>query len=215
MELLIVRPYFIIAIVSGGCFGQGVSIGAIGGVRLTDDLAGAGAVSVSKRYVIGPTAEIGLPFGLGIEFDSLFGRAGYQTAFQNFASSIFSDERANSWEFPILRKYRLPVPLPKPFVEVGYAPRVIDGTIASSFQTLFPAITQVQYSTSDTSWPVSQGIVVGGGVQFGMGRLRLAPVVRYTHWNNAAVSGYYGDGPSWQSTQNQVDALLGIGWKIR
>ena len=39
------------------------------------------------------------------------------------ASSIFSDERANSWEFPILRKYRLPVPLPKPFVEVGVMPR--------------------------------------------------------------------------------------------
>jgi hypothetical protein len=70
-------------------------------------------------------------------------------------------ENANSWEFPMLLKCRLPVPLIKPFVEAGYAPRVIQGSIHSYFPI-----------------PTSQGIVMGGGVQLGIGRLRLAPAVR-------------------------------------
>jgi hypothetical protein len=58
-------------------------------------------------------------------------------------------------------------------------------------------------------------LVVGGGIQFSIGRLRLSPGVRYTHWNNTPITGVYGDGPSWESTQNQVDILVGIAWSIR
>jgi hypothetical protein len=58
-------------------------------------------------------------------------------------------------------------------------------------------------------------LVIGGGVQFGIGRLRLSPGVRYTHWNNTPIVGTFGNGPSWESTQNQVDILVGIEWKIR
>src|ERR1035438_4172344 len=140
------RPYFLI-VAASVCFGQGFSIGAIGGGRVTDDLTGAGATSVSKRYAIGPTVEVGLPRRLAVEFDALYRREGYQTAFGNFAYNVYSDERANSWEFPILLKYRLPVPVVKPFVEVGYAPRVIPGSITSDSQSTFPTIAPFQHST--------------------------------------------------------------------
>jgi hypothetical protein len=196
-------------------FGQSVSIGAIGGARVTDDLTGAGATAASKRYVVGPALEIGLPLGFGVEADALYRREGYQTGYGNFAYASFSDERANSWEFPLMLKYRLPIPVAKPFVELGYAPRWMHGSTAIDSQTFFPNTTPPVHSNLRANWPVSHGVVVGGGVQFGIGRLRLSPVVRYTHWNKAAIFGYYSDGPSWQSTQEQADVLLTIAWKVR
>lgn len=207
-------PYFWVtaAILTGCvCFGQSLTVGVIGGARVTDDLTGAGATSVSKRYVVGPELDIGLPFGLGVEVDALYRREGFQSSFSNDFSSSFSDERANSWEFPMLLKYRLPIPLVKPFLEAGYAPRVIHGSISSNV----PISPPFQHSTSSEHWPDSQGLVIGGGVQLAIGSLRLSPGVRYTHWNNTPITGSYSNGPSWISTQNQIDLLLGIGWKLR
>ena len=197
------------------CFGQAVSVGVIGGAMGTGDLTGAGATGASKRYVVGPVLDIDLPLGLGVEAGALYRREGFQTGFANFAYSVVSRERANSWESPMLFRYRLPVPAIKPFLEAGYAPRIIHGAVASDYIQLFPTRGPLQHSTEGTHWPVSHGIVAGAGVQFGIGRLRLSPMVRYTHWNNTPISGLYGDGPSWQSTQTQVDLLLGIMWKIR
>ena len=152
------RSLFLIAAGAFTCsisFGQSLAIGAIGGMRATNDLTGEAATSVSGRYVLGPELDIGLPFGLGFEVDALYRRQGYQAS--SFYSGQF-DEHANSWEFPILLKYKLPFPLIRPLLEAGYAPRVINGTV--HFYT--------NGSTDGTDYPTSQGIVVGGGVQFGM-----------------------------------------------
>jgi hypothetical protein len=205
----------VLYLTGGVCFGQSFSVGVIGGARFPDDLSGAGATGVSKRYVVGPALDIGLPHGFGVEAGALYRREGYQSSFSNFAYSIFSGERANSWEFPLLLKYRLPFRAARPFLEAGYAPRVIHGSISSDYVQLFPALLPPQHSTRGTDWPISHGLVVGGGVSFRAGRLRLSPGLRYTHWNNSAISGFYGDGPSWQSTQDQVDMLFGVTWGIR
>jgi hypothetical protein len=185
--------------------GQSIAIGAIGGVRATNDFTGGGAaISVSGRYAVGPELDIGLPFHFGIEVDALYRRQAYNTTFSNNVYNGTSQERANSWEFPMLLKYRLPFPLLKPFVEAGYAPRVINGTIHYF----------ANGTTPSTDWPTSQGVVIGGGVQFGIGRLRLSPAVRYTYWNNRAITVIFNDGPQSQSSQNQADFLLGITWKL-
>lgn len=198
------------------CFGQELSVGVIGGAMATNDLTGAGATSVSKRYVVGPALEIGLPLQLEIEVDALYRREGYQSSFEGQLSTVFADERANSWEFPILLKYRFPSPVARPFLEAGYAPRVIHGSISSNGFDDFPPLGPQYYaSRAGTNWPISHGIVVGGGVQIAIGHLRLAPELRYTRWSNSAISGFYGDGPSWQSSQNQVDVLLGVSWRMR
>jgi hypothetical protein len=183
------------------CFAQSIAIGAIGGVRATDDLTGQAATSVSGRYVVGPQVDIGLPLGLGIEVDALYRRQAYNSLFTPTAPF---DERANSWEFPLLLKYRLPFPLIKPFVEVGYAPQVINGSIHYDSNG----------TTQSTNYPTTQGIVAGGGVQFGIGRLRLSPAVRYTRWLEAPILVYFGDGPQSISALNQVDFVLGITWKL-
>jgi hypothetical protein len=199
-------------------YGQSISIGAIGGVRVTDDMTGA--ISASRWYAVGPALEISLPLGFGAELDALYRREGYQTAFGNFAYSSFTGERANSWEFPMLGKYRIPLGKIRPFLEIAYAPRVIRGSTSLDGLTYFDSTGSLpqpiyMHAIASTDWPVSQGLVVGGGVQFGIGRLRLSPAFRYTHWSNAAVSGHYGDGPSWQSARDQMDVLVGIAWRVR
>lgn len=193
-------------------FGQTVSLGALAGGRVTDDMSGAAAIGQSRSYVLGPAVGVDLPLGFGVEVDALYRREGYETGYGNFAYSIFSVERANSWEFPLLAKYRLPLPFVKPFVEVGYAPRLIRGTISSIGTTYFPQQLPTQSGTYKTDWPVSQGIVAGGGVRLGIGVFQIAPTVRYTHWSNSAVSGYYGDGPAWAGSRDQVDIMVGIAW---
>jgi hypothetical protein len=203
-------PVFALCAVAG--FAQTISLGALAGGRVTDDMTGGGATGQSKSYVVGPAVGFDLPLGFGVEVDALYRREGYQSSFGNFDGNVFSVERANSWEFPILGQYRLPIRRLKTFVEIGYAPRVIRGTTSSIGQTLFPQPLPPQSGTLKTDWPVSQGVVVGGGVRFGIGPMRIAPTVRYTHWSNAAVSGYYGDGAAWALSRDQVDIMIGIAW---
>ena len=185
-------------------YAQSIAVGAVVGARATGDLSGEGATSESKRYVFGPQLDIGLPLGLGIEIDALYRREAYHSYFSNSNYNGTADEHANSWELPMLLQYRFPFPLVKPFLEGGYAPRVINGS------THFYS----NGSTIGTDYPVSHGVVIGGGVQFGIGRLRLSPGVRYTHWNNTPITVVFADGPTFQSAQNQVDILLGISWRL-
>jgi hypothetical protein len=196
------------------CFGQDFAVGVIGGVRTTDDI-GFPASSESKRYVVGPEVEVGLPFGLGVEVDALYRREGYSYTFSNFAGTSYSQERANSWEFPMLLKYKLPLPLIKPFIEVGYAPRVINGTLNNNGFNYLPNGQQTYgQSHYGTNWNASRGLVIGVGVQFGLGNLRISPEVRYTHWHNQAIYINPGNGPAFGSSQDQVDVLVALGWKL-
>lgn len=159
---------------------------------VSNDLSNQWLDSVSTRYAIGPELDIGLPLGFGIEVDALYRHEGYKINFY----PQYAEQYATSWEFPLLLKKSLSFPGIKPFVEAGYAPRALRGT-------------------SYTEATTSHGFVIGGGVQFGIGRLRLAPVVHYTLWNNSPVLLVIADGPSPQLTANQVDILVGISWKLR
>jgi hypothetical protein len=89
----------------------------------------------------------------------------------------------------LLLKYRFAVRIVKPFAETGWEPRV--GSGAST-----------------------DGFVIGGGVQFGIGRLRVSPEIRYVRWNKPAIVEVIADGPTFQSAQNEVDLLVGFGWKV-
>ena len=205
------------------CCGQSLSIGVIGGVRGTDDLTGQGATSASKRYAVGPALDIGLPLGFGLEADALYRREGYHSFFSTAPYTVFGaasdtyEERADSWEFPILVKHRLPFRVAMPFLELGYVPRVIHGSISTTYVDLAPAPIPYppQHSTDSTRWPVSHGLVIGGGIRFRFGRLRFSPVVRYTRWTSSPISQPDPAFPAWQSAQNQVDVLLDIAWRIR
>ena len=70
-------------------------------------------------------------------------------------------------------------------------------------------------TTVKANLPANLGFVVGGDVELAAGRLRISPQVRYTFWMSNPVSGYFGDGASFQSNSQQVDVVVGISWKVR
>jgi len=64
--------------------------------------------SYTNRYLIGPTAELRLPLGLGVEArrtGTIASRA--QERFL-LVSTLRTNGRSSQWEFPLLAKYRLP-----------------------------------------------------------------------------------------------------------
>src|SRR5580704_7591899 len=110
---------------------QRVAVGLEGGVRTTDDVSGS-LTSESKRYIVGPKVEIRLPLRLSFEFDALYRRFGFTGYETSCCGNSVTRERSNSWEFPMILKYRIPVVPGHPFVGAGYAPRTVDGTDVSS-----------------------------------------------------------------------------------
>jgi hypothetical protein len=197
------------------CFGQSFSIGVKAGARATDDLSGD-ATSESKRYVAGPAVQMALPLNLGLEFDALYRREGYRSSFGNFAGSFTNRERTNSWEFPILLKYRVAVPIMKPYVAAGYAAKVLHGSIDMNGITINLLNGQQSFTRShyNTAWDTSHGIVAAGGVEFKAGALRFSPELRYTRWNNPTISVFGSQGYAFRSADNQLDLLLELSWKF-
>ncbi|HMC61615.1 MAG TPA: hypothetical protein VKJ01_20655 [Candidatus Solibacter sp.] len=199
---------------------QWVAVGVKGGVRTTDDTSGSLA-SESKRYIVGPMAEIRLPLRLSFEVDALYRRFGFTGGASSVFGSSITRERANSWEFPMIVKYRLPVVPAHPFVGAGYAPRTIHGTDVSSGRFLSgisqnpPASIYTYFfnQRSDTSYSLTHGIVVLGGVNLGAGHVRFSPELRYVHWNAPFLNEFGGDGSfQFVSRQDEFQVLLGVSW---
>ncbi len=167
---------------------QTFSYGLRGGVPVTDAFqtvtSGLGSVfSNSKGYVFGPTFEIRLPFGLGVEVDALYRPLSYD--FQDVNSSA-SHASFASWEFPILGKYRFPFPVVKPFVDAGPSFRAVG---------------------SGGSFLSGKGFALGAGVEAGLFHVHLSPELRYTHWG---ADGAERPLSILQSGQNQVEFLIGL-----
>jgi hypothetical protein len=209
------RCLLLLPLISFACAAQSLTLGVIGGGRITDDVSCC-ATPESKRYLVGPTIELGLPLNLAVEVDALYNRQGYQIPFSNVGNSGLQTERANDWQFPILLKYKVAVPTARPFFEVGFAPRTISGTITNAGVSVNATTgQQTPFSNSaPTSWSSSVGVVAGGGVQFGLGRLRVSTELRYTYWPNTSINVTFSNGPSFQSNQQQFDVLASIGWRV-
>lgn len=225
------RHLFIVFLTCCACAAQSIVVGVIGGGRLTDDVLSfpspeANGVSAeaafrleSRFYDVGPMIEIGVTHGFAVEFDALYHRQGFFSSFYHDTVYYTSRERDNSWEFPVLLKYKLRFAVLHPFVEAGVAPRTISGRVAETSQTDLstPVGPPPPFGPSvPVSYSPSVGFVAGGGLQFNLGNLGLAPQVRYTRWATAPVGGlFYSLGSTYSSNQNQVDVLVGISWKIK
>src|SRR5690348_3355875 len=94
--------------------------------------------SGSRSFVIGPSIEVQLPLGLSFETDALY-RPLYLTTQQTTTTRLFTgslslstpplETRIDTWVFPLLAKYRLPVPVIRirPYVEAGPSFRAVGG----------------------------------------------------------------------------------------
>ncbi|MBL8232261.1 MAG: hypothetical protein JNL98_27445 [Bryobacterales bacterium] len=195
---------------------QQFTLGGKGGFRVTTDIDGSfGTQSESKRHVVGPTLGIALGRGFGVSVDALYSTVGYRT-FQGGALAQGSSRvRGGSWEFPIaMQRYFREAQTWRPFTEVGFAPRHTarryrsEGTILNVPTGVSERfVTEGRYASE-----VSYGLVVGGGVQFAVGAIRIAPCARYTRWNRDVINEFGSRGFSVNANRHQVQVLVGISW---
>ena len=181
--------------------GHILSVGVTGGLGLTDAFSDRKVMGVdtdthlfsgSKDYIVGPSLEVHLPLRLSVELDALY--RPLHLTITNIViprpTPFTTSETRNSWEFPLLVKYRLSVPLVKPFLEAGPAFR----TVAS-----FP---------NDAPHLSAAGFAAGAGAELKLGPLRVGPEIRYIRWGSDSRTGLSSFGP--QSNLNQAEFLLGI-----
>jgi hypothetical protein len=187
---------------------QRVEVGIEGGIR-TSDAYGGVLSSESKRYIVGPTVDIRLTKRFSVEADVLYQRLGFTG---NYGYGIgnygYVRERSNSWQFPAILKYRLPVLPLHPYVGIGYPAQILGWSdIASGARGYTPY--RNEHSTGE--FPVTHGIVFSGGVSLAAGHLRLTPELRYTYSPYPYLSVGYQNG-WWISNQNEVSVMMGIRW---
>jgi len=187
---------------------QHISVGIAAGFPLTDGMSDFSSVanqitthdySNSKLYILGPMIEVRLPLSLAIEVNALYRPLNLTIDSQTGLGPIIrTSHDYSSWEFPVLGKYRLPLlPVVKPFVEAG-----------PSFRA----------KGSSLSYLSGRGFSLGGGIEVKILRLRIAPVLRYTHWgSDSTVTGIICTGPcvtipttAPASNQNQAEFLVGL-----
>jgi len=150
-------------------FGQIFSFGVTGGLGLTDGIQnqttdGYHFYSDSKDYVVGPMIALGLPFHLSVELDALYRPLSLDSyiALENGVNTATAHAHVTTWEFPVLAKYKFPLPIVKPFLELG-----------PSFRTA---------GNLNSTSPSHYGVTLGGGVEAHLLKLKIAPEIRYTHW---------------------------------
>lgn len=186
-----------------GVFGQ-LSYGVRGGLPLTNFFQATSNpdetfTSTATRFIVGPTVELRLPFGLGLEADALFRHFRYNGS-ASVVDELIRSTASNAWEFPLLVKYRTPGAFVKPF---------LDGGVAFDHWSGLRQITApVGAFTSSTSTSgANAGFVVGAGIELHLPLIRLSPEIRYTRWGAANVTDL---GGALRSNQNQAEFLVGL-----
>ena len=162
----------------------GLGVGVKGGFPFTDLFTAAAGVSISQgdNYIVGPVAELRLPFGFAIEGDGLYRSSSYQLA---MTGSVPTAVKSSSWEVPYLAKFRFPIPLLKPFVLAGGAYRTFND---------LPSGVTVSHNA----------FVAGGGLELRIARLRLSGEARYLHWGQTPAN------PVVRLAQSQGEVLFGL-----
>jgi opacity protein-like surface antigen len=191
-----------------------LSVGIRGGIPLTDSFENVHngnfvLTSTTHRYIVGPTVELRLPAGFGLEFDALYRRLNYDSS-SNLVD-VFTNNRTtgNAWEFPLLAKYRLATPVVKPYVDAGVAFDTLSGLKQTIVSTIAPnrQTTTTTSNPSELSNSTSAGFVLGFGVDIKAIVLHISPEFRYTRWGSAHFAIPNG---SSLSNQNQAEFLVGF-----
>ena len=209
------RSFFLLLLSAAALAAQPFGFGVKAGLPMNDFLSTARSGHISydsntNRYIIGPSVELRLPFGLGIEFDALYRHFGFSSSGADILGNSF-DARTTTgaWEFPLVAKYRFKgLPLIHPFVEAGVSWDHLSGVS----QTLTSIVSNVT-RTSSTSNPAElhkdtvTGFVMGGGIDFKLLVIHVVPEVRYTRWGSQHFLDLNG---LLNSNQNQGEFLVGF-----
>lgn len=183
---------------------QPFTAGIKAGLPLTDfiNTVSGQSSSVTNRYLVGPTAELHLPFHLGIEVDALYRHFNYQNVFGTGINAVTSVNSAGAWEFPVLLKYRFSGEVARPYVVAGVAWDKITGltnTLSSSVASGTITNPSGQNNTSTT------GFVMGVGLDV-HAIIHIMPELRYTRWTDQ----HFNLNNILNSNQNQAEFMVGI-----
>jgi hypothetical protein len=190
----------------GESWGRLFSFGVIGGAALTDafgydsttsiplpsggsEQVGLRSYSTRRDYAVGPMIEVSSPWrGLSVEIDALYRPMSLTTAVVLPGGTLNSVSPATvvTWEFPVLAKYRFTSSKMRPFVEAGPSFRA-----SGNLNTAAPSV---------------YGGTAGFGVEAHVGKVRIGPVFRYTHWAADAAVAAFGS----PTKQDQVELLVGF-----
>jgi len=147
-------------------FDFGWGLGVKGGVPTTDlltsNLGTTATLHQQGNYIVGPVGEVRIPFGFALEVDGLYHGTNYTVT--NAPTGVTSID-SSSWEIPYLAKFRLPIPLLKPFLAGGGAYRTFNGLPAG--------VT-----------PSHSAFVAAGGLELRISRVRLSAEGRYLRWGS-------------------------------
>jgi hypothetical protein len=196
------KTAFVFFAFSGAVFGQrldfGFDFGVKGGVPFTDVLKATGVASVppgtsvingsittvnrSGEYLIGPVAELRIPFGFALEVDGIYRGSDYNLTTNNVTTTV----DAHAWEIPYLAKFRFPIPLLKPFISAGGAYRTF---------TDLP---------NNIVTPTHNAFVLAGGLELRISKLRLSGEARWLRWGEPATNNIV------RLIQNQGEILFGV-----
>jgi hypothetical protein len=204
------RILLLLGLVSCALSAQRVSIGVKAGIPITDILNTAdGPFSSSyvvnnHPYLVGGTIQLNLPARFSIEVDGLYRRLGYRHDFLPGAPPspvpFASRTTANSWEFPVLGKLAiLPGPI-RPFVDAGANFRRVTG--AEQIGGLGPGV------PGELAEDFTAGFTFGGGIELKLGRVRITPELRYTHWGTESFRDSVNS--ILHTNLNQGDFVLGL-----
>lgn len=187
-----------------------LSFGFRGGLPLNDAVQAAENNpalfgSEDQRYLVGPTIELNLPFRFSVQLDALYGNFTYRSvagsqAGQTIANAITSSDQ---WQFPLQLKYRFSGEVLRPFVNTG-----------ASFRHLYNLNQVPQFITGPSTGQINigsntkAGFVIGGGVEFKLGPIKISPEVRYTRWG--ADTFRQGIGGVFDLNSNEAQFLVGL-----
>jgi hypothetical protein len=107
------RLWFLLMASGVTAFSQPFGFGVRAGVPLNDFVSTVqspnfGFNSTTNRYIIGPMAELRLPFGLGVEVDALYRHFNFHGTTISPTGTLFTSANSGAWEFPVLAKFRFP-----------------------------------------------------------------------------------------------------------
>jgi opacity protein-like surface antigen len=207
------RPLFLLLLGAVSAWAQLFSYGVRAGMPLNNFLDAAKSQqfafnSTTNRYIVGPTAELHLPFGLGVEFDILYRRLDYNgsATLMNIVSN--SRTTGNAWEFPLLAKYRFPMKIVHPYVDAGVAWDKLSGltqTITSTFVAL--TTTTTTSTPAELNTTATRGFVMGAGLSVKVLVIHVSPEIRFTRWG---AQHFIDPGGLLHSNVNQGEFLVGI-----
>jgi opacity protein-like surface antigen len=181
-------------------FTAGVKVG----LPLTDfiNTVSSESSTVTNRYLVGPTAELHLPFHLGIEVDALYRHFNYQNVFGSGINAVTSLNTAGAWEFPVLLKYRFSGERARPYAVAGVAWNKISGLTNTLSQSVSSGTIVNPSGQTNSS---TTGFVMGAGLDVHF-IVHIMPELRYTRWTDQ----HFNLPNILNSNQNQAEFMVGI-----